>query len=281
MAIGTTGALLISAGVSAATSGAGFIQAGQEKKIMKKALAEADESMEAAKKKLEINYARQLAVAKEPYEMQRDTLLRAKAQEQQAVAEAGPRLGGAAGGRSVIDFQRLNEAQRANMSREIMDINKAVVAEDSRLRDAKVAIDLEEVVGAQQEAADAAAARGEILTQAVANAGKAITTGVQAFSQNPFDATGATGGKGLGEGGESVIGDTPQEMVSNYMGQSNPYLTDYSTTWGLNPITDPYSLQIPNLTRNQFDFWNTPGLGANKLDYYLDWTQPRNPYKIR
>ena len=262
MAIGTTGALLISAGVSAATAGAGFVQAGQEKKIIKKALAEADESMEAAKKKLEINYARQLAVAKEPYEMQRDTLLRGVTQRSQAVGEAGPRLKQTFEGRGLIDMQRLGEAQRANMSREIMDINKAVVAEDSRLRDAKVALDLGEVQGAQQEAADAAAARGEMLTGAIANAGKAITTGVQAFSQNPFDPTGATGGKGLGEGGESIIGGTPQEMVSNYMGQSNPYLTNYST-FGMNPITDPYSVQMPNLTGNQFDFWNTPGLGAH------------------
>ena len=259
---------LASVAVQAGAAGAGFIQAGQSKKILKKADAEAEQSMKEAKDKLEINYARQLAVAKEPYEMQRDTLLRAKAQEQQAVAEAGPRLGGAAGGRSVIDIQRLTEAQRANMSREIMDINKAVVAEDSRLRDAKVAIDLGEVEGSQLEAAEAEKAMRASTTGAIKNLAGAVTTGLKAVPLFTGEET-----AGLGEGGKSIIGDTPQQMVSNYMGQSNPYLTDYST-FGMNPITDPYSMQLANLRGNQFDFWNTPGLGAQDLDYYLNLNRP-------
>jgi len=263
-----TAVALASVAVQAGSAGAGFIQQGQSKKILKKAEAEADQSMKEAKDKLEINYARQRAVAKEPYEMQRDTLLRAKAIEQQAVAEAGPRLGGAAGGRSVIDMQRLTEAQRVGMSREIADINKAIIAEDSRLRDAKVAIDLGEVEGSQLEAAEAEKAMRASATGAIKNLAGAVTTGLKAVPLFTGEET-----AGLGEGGKSIIGDTSQEMVSNYMGQSNPYLTDYST-FGMNPITDPYSMQIPNLTGNQFDFWNTPGLGAQGLDYYLNFNRP-------
>ena len=270
---------IASVAVQAGTATAGFMQSGKSKKIMKKADADADAAMKAAKDKLEINYARQLGIAKEPYEIQRDTLLQAKAQQTQAGVEAGPRLGARAGGKGVMDMQRLSEAQRANMSREIMDIKKAVVQEDSRLRDAKVAIDLGELQGSQLEAAEAEAAMIASRSGAIKNVAGAITTGINAL---PLfgDGDGAGVGAGLGEGGKSIIGDTSEEMVSNYLGQPNPNMPDYST-FGMNPITDPYSMQTPNLTGkvDPFAFWNTPAMGMQPLDYYLDWTRSRNPYK--
>jgi len=80
MALGTTGALIASAAIQAGTSAAGFAQAGKARKEMKKAEAEADKAMAAARKKLEVNYLAGLSIAKEPYELARENLLEARQQ---------------------------------------------------------------------------------------------------------------------------------------------------------------------------------------------------------
>ena len=79
MALGTTGALIASAAIQAGTSAAGFAQAGKARKEMKKAEAEADKAMAAARKKLEVNYLAGLSIAKEPYELARENLLQRSA----------------------------------------------------------------------------------------------------------------------------------------------------------------------------------------------------------
>ena len=61
--------------VSAASTTMSFVQAGQQKKAQRKAEAKAAEAMSEARKKLEINFAKQRAIQKEPYELQREAML--------------------------------------------------------------------------------------------------------------------------------------------------------------------------------------------------------------
>ena len=100
MALGTTGALIASAAIQAGTSAAGFAQAGKARKEMKKAEAEADKAMAAARKKLEVNYLAGLSIAKEPYELARENLLQRSAALTQAGVEGSTRGAAATAGHS-------------------------------------------------------------------------------------------------------------------------------------------------------------------------------------
>mgnify|MGYP003110944849 FL=1 len=244
MALGTTGALIASAAISAASSTAGFIQAGKSKKEMKKAEAEADAALKAARDKLEINYFESLGIAKEPYELQREALLQSGAQVLQAGVEGETRGAASAAGRVLMAQQAAQNQQRANMSREIQQLKKLAATEESRLQQQKVNIDLEEVKGAQQAAAEYEAAMRASQQGAVKSAAQALTSAVAAFSQNPFDVTGGT----------SPSGDAPS--LGTFSGK------DYST-FGEDILNfDP---MIPNLTNDPFYQFMQPGVTAPTL----------------
>ena len=102
MALGTTGALIASAAIQAGTSAAGFAQAGKARKEMKKAEAEADKAMAAARKKLEVNYLAGLSIAKEPYELARENLLQRSAALTQAGVEGETRGAAATAGQVLM-----------------------------------------------------------------------------------------------------------------------------------------------------------------------------------
>jgi len=119
MALGTTGALIASAAIQAGTSAAGFAQAGKARKEMKKAEAEADKAMAAARKKLEVNYLAGLSIAKEPYELARENLLQGSAAALQAGVEGETRGAAATAGQVLMAQQAQAGQQRASMSQEI------------------------------------------------------------------------------------------------------------------------------------------------------------------
>ena len=125
MALGTTGALIASAAIQAGTSAAGFAQAGKARKEMKKAEAEADKAMAAARKKLEVNYLAGLSIAKEPYELARENLLQGSAAALQAGVEGETRGAAADCGSSTYGSasSKLGR-QRASMSQEMKKIGR-------------------------------------------------------------------------------------------------------------------------------------------------------------
>jgi hypothetical protein len=140
--------------ISAASTGASFAQAGKQRKLQRQAERDAEAAMEEARKKLEVNYFDQLAIQKEPYELQREALLSQGAQAIQAGAESERGVAATAGRVAMAQ----NEAQagiRTAMGQEMMDLEKLSAQEESRLRDIGVNLDLGEVAGAQQAAADA------------------------------------------------------------------------------------------------------------------------------
>ena len=244
MALGTTGAIIASAAIQAGTSAAGFAQAGKARNEMKKAEAEADKAMAAARKKLEVNYLAGLSIAKEPYELARENLLQGSAAALQAGVEGETRGAAATAGQVLMAQQAQAGQQRASMSQEMKRLEELAAREESRLQSARVDLDIGEAKGQQQSAADYQAAADAAKAGAIKSLGTAITSGVGAFSQNPFDVSAASGG-----------GEVPS--LGTYSG------TDYSG-FGQDLISfDPI---VTNLSNDPaFVFNQMAGLSAPKL----------------
>ncbi len=236
-------AAIASTAVSAGTSAAGFAQAGKARNEMKKAEAEADKAMAAARKKLEVNYLAGLSIAKEPYELARENLLQRSAALTQAGVEGSTRGAAATAGQVLMAGQAQAAQQRAAMSREMQQLQQLAAQEESRLQGARVDLDIGEAKGEQLAAANFQAQADAAKAGAFKSLGTAITTGVGAFSQNPFDVTKASGG-------------TSAPSLGTFSG------TDYST-FGQDLINfDP---MMPNLTGNQFYDFLQPGVTAPKI----------------
>lgn len=150
--------------VSAASTTMSFVQAGQQKKAQRAAEAKAAEAMAAARKKLEINYAEERAIKKEPYELEREAMLTQGALAMQAGIESDRGAETTAGKLQMAQ----NAAQagiRGAMGQELTDIEKDIINEESRLRDLGVQLDLGEVEGAQLAARDAEEARAAAMAE--------------------------------------------------------------------------------------------------------------------
>lgn len=150
--------------VSAASTTGSFIQAGKQKKAQRAAEAKAAEAMAEARKKLEINYAEELSIKKEPYELEREAMLAQGALSVQQGAESD-RGAEATAGRVQMAMNEGQAGIRTAMGQELMGIEQQIINEDSRLRDINVQLDLGEIEGAQLAARDAQEARAAAMTQ--------------------------------------------------------------------------------------------------------------------
>jgi hypothetical protein len=140
--------------VSAASTTMSFIQASEQKGKQRQAEADAAAAMAEARRKLEINYAEERAIQKEPYELAREASLSSGAQILQAGRESDRGAEVSAGRVQMAQ----NEAQagiRTEMGKELTDIQKDIINEESRLRDLGFQLDTEEAAGAQMAARDA------------------------------------------------------------------------------------------------------------------------------
>ena len=158
----------IAAGIGIASSlgGAGmsFAQANKQKKLERQAVQEADKAMASARARLDVNYMNALSVQKEPYELQREAML---SQGTQATDAAQESERGAASTAGRVQMAQ-NEAQggiRTEMGKELTEIERLKVAEESRLRDLQTQLDLGEVEGKQIEARNAAEMAAQATTQ--------------------------------------------------------------------------------------------------------------------
>ena len=231
-------------GLAAASTTGSFVQAGKQRKLQEEAEKEAEKAFQEAKDKLDVNYLEGLAIAKEPYELARENLLQRSAALTQAGVEGSTRGAAATAGQVLMAGQAQAAQQRASMSQEMNRLQELAAREESRLQSARVDIDLGEVKGAQQAAADyqddmVAAQKG-----AINNLAGALTTGVQVLSENPFDVTKAAGTSGAAP------------SLGTFSG------TDYST-FGQDLINfDPV---MPNLTNDPFYQFTQAGVTAPKL----------------
>lgn len=169
MAIGTAAAI---AGIASTAIGTGmsFAQASSQKKAMKKADAKAAQYMADARKRLEVNYMDELAINKEPYQRQREAMLAAGAQAQQASVEGSERGSAANTGRILAAQQQAQGDIRDQMNRDMFNLEAASAEEDSRLRDINTQLDMGEISGAQQQSAQASAARQQAIQQGIQGA---------------------------------------------------------------------------------------------------------------
>ena len=169
MALVTAAAI---AGIASAAVGTGmsFAQANSQKKAMKKADAKAAQYMADARKRLEVNYMDELAINKEPYERQREAMLAAGAQAQQASVEGSERGSAANTGRILAAQQQAQGDIRDQMNRDMFNLEAASAEEDSRLRDINTQLDMGEISGAQQQSAQASAARQQAIQQGIQGA---------------------------------------------------------------------------------------------------------------
>lgn len=167
-------------GLTASTIGsvASFAQASKQNKLMKQAQADAEKAMNEARAKLDVNYYKQLAIQKEPYELEREALLSSGAQAIQAGVES-ERGAAATAGRIQMAQIEGQAGQRTAMGKELSDLAKLTVAEESRLRDEKAALDLAEAKGQQLMARDAQRAKAQAIQQGFSSLTSAIGQGAQ------------------------------------------------------------------------------------------------------
>jgi len=177
MAIATAAAVGI--GISAVSAGMSFAQASKQKKLQRQAQADAQKAMDQARKRLEPNYYAALSVQKEPHELAREALNVQGAQAIQAGVES-ERGAAATAGRVQAQMNTAQQEERNDYGKELTDLAKLTAGEDSRLRDVNVQLDLEEVAGQQQMAADAQQAATASTEQGIASATSALQQGIAA-----------------------------------------------------------------------------------------------------
>lgn len=261
MAALTTVAAGVSIAATATSAGMSFAQANKQKKAMQDAEADAEAAMAAARGKLDVNFAEQMSIKKEAYDAEREAMLVQGAQLTQAAVEGSQRGVGAVAGKVYAAQQQGQAGIRAAMADEMTNIEGAILEEDSRLRDLGVALDLEEVAGNQQAAADAelaaTAARQQGIQSTISAVGQAASM-APLYAKNTGAQKAAVGGmdylEGMGPIDYQAIGQgsnrdfrkfkkslTPQQQntlffndnyISNYQKQMQQPSNQY---FGYNP----------------------------------------------
>lgn len=160
---------LISVGLQAAGSIFSFKQAKEQRDREREAQRDAAKALEEARRKLAVNALAGLSIAKEPFELEREALLQAGASALQAGVEGDPRGAAATAGRVVQAQQQAQAEQRAEMAKEMQRLNELAAREESRLQTARAQLDIGEVMGQQQIAADARQAAAAATTAGVEN----------------------------------------------------------------------------------------------------------------
>jgi len=213
--------------ISVGTTTASFIQAGKQKKLAEDAATKADDAMKDARAALDVNYFEDLSIQKEAYELEREATLQAEAGALQALQESGQR--GVAGGvgRLALAGQKQQAATRTAMAKELGDLEKLTAQEDSRLRDLGVQLDLEEVAGAQQAAAQAQEMRAAKISEGIQGIGSVAQQGlsmVPLYQQNQTAKRAAIGKMAGTESGLSTLKNTfdPNSMSPSMM-DNNPF----------------------------------------------------------
>ena len=180
--------------ISVATTAMSFAEKKKAENRKREAEAAAERKMEEARKKLSVNYADELSIAKEPYQREREAMLAQGANIMDAAVES-ERGGGASAGRLLAAQQEGQGQIRDAQSADLFNLEAAQAEEDSRLRDVNVGMDLNQIAGAQAAAAEAQDAANVAKQQAIQGIGSvaqqamsfaplyAKSSGTRAFNQ--------------------------------------------------------------------------------------------------
>lgn len=118
------------------------------RKLQKEADADAEKFRKEADKFLEVNVYDQLGIQMKPYELEREALAQSGAQAIEAGRES-ERGAGAVAGRVQAQYANAIRDIQTRQGQEMADLAKLSAAEDSRLRDIKAQLALDEATGAQ------------------------------------------------------------------------------------------------------------------------------------
>jgi len=154
-------------GAAAIGSGMSFAEAGKQRNIQSDAEKAAQKAFDEAKAKLDVNYLEGLAIAKEPYELERESLLQTGAAALQAGVEGETRGAAATAGQVLMAQQAGAAQQRAAMSQEMQQLQQLAAQEESRLQGARVDLDLGEAIGQQQRAQQAQQSRASAMNAGI------------------------------------------------------------------------------------------------------------------
>jgi len=245
---------LAATGVSTAMS---FSQAANQRKAAERATREADKKMAEARARLEVNYAKSMAVQKEPYELQREAELTGTAQLIEAGQESERGSQTTAG--KVLALQQQGQgAIRSAMGEELSDIQGMIIEEESRNRDVNVQLDLGEVAGKQREAAEARARAEKAKAEGVQGAINFVKQGVAMY---PLVGKGGTHNKQLAD-------VTPVSTQSPSTPHMNALRQQYPNLYGSTPTVPP-TLGQPQLGGSQFGIQIPSNLQISPLQYGL------------
>jgi hypothetical protein len=151
-----------------------FAQVSKQKKLQTQAEQEAAKAMFEARKALDVNYMDALSVQKEPYELAREAMITQGAQAIDTSAESERGVAATAGRIQGLQNESQGEIRTA-MGKELTEIERLKVAEDARLRDLNVQLDLGEIEGAQTAAANAQEMSAAAMEQGFAGVTSAAT----------------------------------------------------------------------------------------------------------
>jgi hypothetical protein len=171
-----------------------FDQASKQKKAQRDAERDADEALANAKKKLDTNFYAAQGIKKEPYELEREALLSQGAMAIQAGVES-ERGAAATAGRVQLAQQQGQAAVRSAMGQELTNLENKQLAEESRLSDIGVQLDLGEVEGAQLAAANAERLKAQAQQQGiqgVVSAAGQVAAALPLFSGDKADVSGVS-----------------------------------------------------------------------------------------
>ena len=249
MAIATATAATIAAGVAlagtVATTAMSFDQASKQKKAQRDAERDADEALANAKKKLETNFYAAQGIKKEPYELEREALVSQGAMAIQAGVES-ERGAAATAGRVQLAQQQGQAAVRSAMGQELTNLENKQLAEESRLSDIGIQLDLGEVEGAQLAAANAERLRAQAQQQGmqgVVSAGQQAAQFIPLFAKQDVDAK----GNPISVRPKRFDLPTPPPAPVNPFANSSPFVN--------NPFGTPsYNTQPANINLNYQDF---------------------------
>jgi hypothetical protein len=157
-----------------ATTAMSFAQVSKQKKLQTQAEQEAAKAMFEARKALDVNYMDALSVQKEPYELAREAMITQGAQAIDTSAESERGVAATAGRIQGLQNESQGEIRTA-MGKELTEIERLKVAEDARLRDLNVQLDLGEIEGAQTAAANAQEMSAAAMEQGFAGVTSAAT----------------------------------------------------------------------------------------------------------
>jgi len=177
MAAATTILAATALALSAGTTIASGSQATKQRKIMEGAEGEANKYMESARDRLNVNTYEELSVNTDIYDKERDNL--ATVGESYVQLTSGQDRAGSNVQNVVNALQAGNEKISMREAKEVDKLNLEIADEETRLLDIGTQLDLGEVAGAQQKAADAEAKATAFKGDFVKGLGNTVMQGIQ------------------------------------------------------------------------------------------------------